>query len=252
MKNKVAVITGASSGIGKSVALEFAEKGASLVLADLNEEEGRRVATETGGVFVRADLSRRGDCRAIVDEAMKRFGKVDLLINNAGFQHVSPIDQFSEDMWDRMIAVLLTAPFLLSRYVWPSMKASGWGRIVNVASIHGLVASPYKTAYVSSKHGLLGFTKAAALEGGPLGITVNAICPAYVRTPILDAQIADQSRHLGIPPEEVIQKVMLEPAAIKRLIEPEEVTEMVCYLCSDIARSITGAAWTIDLGWTSK
>lgn len=252
MNGKIAIITGAASGIGRSVATALAEKGARVVLADLNEKEGSEVARETGGVFIRTDLSKRADCFALVEQALSRFGNVDILINNAGFQHVSPIEDFSEDIWDKMMAVLVTAPFLLSRYVWPSMKAQGRGRIVNVASIHGLVASPCKSGYVTAKHGILGFTKTAALEGGPHGITVNAICPAYVRTPLVDQQIADQSKSLGIPTEEVINRVMLEPAAIKRLIEPDEIAGMVLYLCSDAARSVTGASWTIDLGWTSR
>ncbi|MBI2606124.1 MAG: 3-hydroxybutyrate dehydrogenase [Deltaproteobacteria bacterium] len=250
--DKIAIVTGAASGIGWNVAMALARKGAKVVLSDLNEKDGRAIEAETGGLFVRADLSRRADCAGLVDEAMRRFGKVDILVNNAGFQHVSPIERFSEDMWNQMISVMLTAPFLLTRYVWPSMKAQGRGRIVNVASIHGLVASPCKPAYITAKHGLLGFTKAAALEGGAHGITVNAICPAYVRTPLVDNQIADQAKSLGIPAEDVISKVMLGPAAIKHLIEPGEVAEMVLYLCSDAARSVTGASWTIDLGWTSQ
>jgi 3-hydroxybutyrate dehydrogenase len=252
MKNRVAIITGGASGIGCSAAFALSKKGAKVVLADLNRGDGMAIAAETGGHFVETDLSREKDCRQLVDEAVRTFGKVDVLINNAGFQHVGPIEEFPEPVWEKMLSVLLTAPFLLTKYAWPSMKARNWGRIINIASVHGLVASPYKSAYVSAKHGLIGFTKAAALEGAAHGITVNAICPAYVRTPLVDKQIADQAKNLGIPEQDVIQKVMLEPAAIKRLIEPEEVTEMILYLCSDAARSVTGASMALDSGWTIR
>jgi 3-hydroxybutyrate dehydrogenase len=151
-----------------------------------------------------------------------------------------------------MLAVMLTAPFLLTKYVWKTMKASGWGRIVNIGSIHSRVASPFKSAYVTTKHGLIGLTRTAALEGGAHGITANAICPAYVNTAIVEDQIADQARTHGISPQEVIEQVMLEPAAIKRLIAPEEVASLVVYLCSEAAGAITGADWTIDLGWTAR
>jgi 3-hydroxybutyrate dehydrogenase len=174
------------------------------------------------------------------------------LVNNAGYQHVAPIEEFPEDQWERMLALMLTAPFLLTRYCWPAMKKQRWGRIVNIASIHALVASPYKAAYISAKHGLVGLTRTAALEGGELGITVNAICPAYVRTPLVDNQIADQARANRMSPEEVIEKVMLAPAAVKRLIEPAEVADYVAYLCSESAGVITGAALAMDLGWTAR
>ena len=180
------------------------------------------------------------------------YGEVHILINNAGFQHIDPIEVFPEDTWDKMLAVMLTAPFLLTKYVWGSMKTHGWGRIVNISSIHGRVASPFKSAYITAKHGLIGLTRTAALEGGEHGITVNAICPAYVRTPLVESQIADQARTRGISIEDVVEQVMLEPAAVKRLITPEEVAALVVYLCSDVAGAITGADWAIDLGWTAR
>ncbi len=173
-------------------------------------------------------------------------------MNNAGFQHISPIEEFPEDVWEKMIAVMLTAPFLLTRYAWPIMKRQRWGRIVNINSVHGLIASPHKAAYVSAKHGLIGFTRTAALEGGEFGITANAICPAYVRTPLVDNQIADQARLKNISPQHVIEKIMLEPAAIKRLIEPSEVADFVAFICSPTGDVITGATLEMDLGWTAR
>lgn len=251
-EKRVAIVTGGGSGIGKAIAETLAGEGFHVVVADVNAEAGAAVASALKGHFVQADLARRADCRRLVDETFERYGRVDVLINNAGFQHIDPIEDFPEERWEIMLAVMLTAPFLLTKYVWPSMKAQRWGRIVNISSIHGLVASPFKAAYVAAKHGLIGLTKVAALEGGPYGITVNAICPAYVRTPLVENQIADQVRTLGIPPDEVVEKVMLEPAAIKRLIEPAEVAALVAYLCSDRGACVTGAAWTIDLGWTAR
>ena len=252
MSDRIAIVTGAASGIGLAVAEALAGSGHKVVLADVNREAGTREAQKLGGLFVAADLSKRADCKALVDAALERFGRVDILVNNAGIQHVSPVEEFPEDKWDFMIALMLTAPFLLTRYCWPSMKERGWGRIIHINSVHGLIASPFKAAYISAKHGLVGLTRTAALEGGEFGITVNAICPAYVRTPLVDAQIADQAKANAISAEEVIEKIMLAPAAVKRLIEPAEVAGFVAYLCSDSARTITGAALTMDLGWTAR
>jgi 3-hydroxybutyrate dehydrogenase len=249
---QVAIVTGAASGIGLACAERLAREGASVVLADVNEPAGREQAKRLHASFVAADLSQRAGCRHLVDEALRLHGRVSILVNNAGYQHVSPIESFPEDQWERMIGLMLTAPFLLTRYCWPSMKAGRWGRIVNIASIHALVASPFKAAYIAAKHGLVGLTKTAALEGGEHGITANAICPAYVRTPLVDNQIADQSKANRISEEEVIERIMLAPAAVKRLIEPEEVADFVAYLCSEPAGVITGAALTMDLGWTAR
>ena len=251
LAGKVAVVTGAASGVGKSIAERLAAEGARVVVADISAG-GAQVAQDIGGFFVEGDSSRRADCRKLIDETLARYRTIHILVNNAGFQHVSPIEDFPEDIWDNMIAVMLTAPFLLTRYAWPSMKAQRWGRVINISSIHGQVASPHKAGYVSAKHGLIGLTRTAALEGGPFGITVNAICPAYVRTPLVNSQIADQARTRGIPTEEVIEKIMLEPAAVKRLIEPEEVAEFVAYLCSPPGGVFTGVAHTMDLGWTAR
>jgi len=252
LQNKIAVITGGASGIGLAVAERLSQAGAWVIIADRQAEAGQAAADRLGGLFVRADLSRRADCRALIERTIETYGGLHILVNNAGFQHIAPLEDFPEDMWETMLAVMLTAPFLLTKYAWPTMQGQSWGRVINMASIHGQVASPFKSAYISAKHGLIGLTRTAALEGGPHGITVNAICPAYVRTPLVENQIADQAQTRGISPQAVIEQVMLEPAAIKRLIEPAEVAEVVAYLCSEAAAVITGAAWSLDLGWTAR
>ncbi|MBT4498520.1 MAG: 3-hydroxybutyrate dehydrogenase [Gemmatimonadetes bacterium] len=249
---RVAIVTGAASGIGRAVAEALSREGHELVVADRDGEQGSAVAEQIGGLFVEVDLVERASCRRLVDTAVEAYGGVDILVNNAGFQHVSPLDEFPEDTWDDMIGVMLTAPFLLTRYVWPHMRERGWGRVVNMASIHGLVASANKIGYISAKHGLLGLTRTAALEGGEHGITVNAICPAYVRTPLVENQIAAQAEAHQIDESEVVEKILLESAAVKRLIEPEEIAGLVVYLCSELAASVTGAEWKIDGGWTAR
>ncbi len=249
--DKVVLVTGAASGIGLATAERFAADGAKVVISDINTKTGQAVADRLNGLFVQSDLSQRADCQSLIKHVAEKFGSIHILVNNAGFQHIDPIDQFPEDTWDRMLALMLTAPFLLTRYAWPYMKGQSWGRVVNIASIHGVVASPYKAAYISAKHGLLGLTRTAALEGGPLGITVNAICPAYVRTPLVENQIAAQAQNRGISEDEVIENVMLAPAAIKRLIKPEEIANMVAFLCRDEASSMSGSPIMMDLGWTA-
>jgi 3-hydroxybutyrate dehydrogenase len=249
---KIALVTGGASGIGLACAERLAADGMKVVVADVNEKAGAESAKRLGGDFIPGDLTGRSGCRQLVEQALKKHGTVHVLVNNAGYQHVSPIEDFPEDQWDRMLALMLTAPFLLTRYCWPAMKRQKWGRVVNIASIHALIASPYKAAYISAKHGLVGLTRTAALEGGEHGITVNAICPAYVRTPLVDNQIADQAKANNMSSAEVIEKIMLAPAAVKRLIEPAEVAGFVAYLCSDAAGTITGSALTMDLGWTAR
>jgi 3-hydroxybutyrate dehydrogenase len=249
---KAAIVTGGASGIGLACAERLARDGCAVVIADINEKAGTEHASRLAGHFVAADLTRREGCRKLVDEALRLHGSVHILVNNAGYQHVSPIEDFPEDEWEQMVSLMLTTPFLLTRYCWPSMKRQRWGRIINIGSIHALVASPFKAGYISAKHGLVGLTRTTALEGGEHGITVNVVCPAYVRTPLVDSQIADQAKANRMSPDEVIEKIMLAPAAVKRLIEPAEVADFVAYLCSEAAGVITGAALTMDLGWTAR
>ncbi len=251
-EQQVALITGAAGGIGLAAAAALAASGRKVAIADVNREAGEAVAERLGGTFFMADLSTRAGCRTLADSVLAKYGRCDILVNNAGVQHVAPIEEFPEEKWDFIINLMLTAPFLLTKYLWPGMKARAWGRVININSVHGLRASEFKAAYVSAKHGLTGLTKTAALEGGALGITVNSICPAYVRTPLVDGQIEAQARTHGIAREEVISNIMLKKAAVKRLIEPSEVGELVAYLCSESAGGITGTALTIDCGWTAN
>ena len=218
LKDKVAIVTGAASGIGLATAEMLVKEGAHVVMADVNEALLSEAAERIGGDCFPADLSKREGCRALVDFALEKYGKTDILVNVAGIQNVASVEDFPEDRWDFMISLMLTAPFLLTKYTWPSMKEQGWGRVINLNSIHGLVASEFKSAYVSAKHGLMGLTKTAALEGGSCGITVNSICPAYVRTPLVDNQIEAQAQNHGISKEEVVSKIMLQKAAVKTLL----------------------------------
>jgi len=250
-EQRVALVTGAASGIGRAVAERLTADGFRVVVHD-RDETGAGVATEIGGVFVQADLADPAEVWRLAVEARKAYGRVDVLVNNAGFQHVAPLEKFPLSVWQEMQQVVVTAAFQLTRSYLREMKERGWGRIVNMGSIHSLVASPYKAAYVTAKHALLGLTRATALEAGEAGVTANAVCPAYVRTPLVESQIAAQAENLGISQEEVIEKVMLAPAAIKRLIEPEEVAALVSWLVSDEAGAVTGGCQTIDLGWTAR
>ena len=251
LDNKTALVTGGASGIGKAIATELAELGAYVLIHDINEM-GQEVAKNLGGIFLKADFSDMNQTRELAQNLLKRRGSVDILTNNAGFQHMSTVEDFPEDTWAKLIQVLLVAPFQLTKYLVPGMKEKGWGRIINMSSIHGLVASPYKSAYVAAKHGLIGFTKTVAIEVGSDNITVNAICPTFTRTPLVERQIGEQAEILGISKESVVQDVMLGAAAIKRLVEPEEVAKLACYLVSEDAKSITGAAFPIDAGWTAR
>lgn len=251
LEDKVVLVTGAGGGIGRAIAEAFAAEGARVLVHDLRPD-AQSVADSIGGVFLQADLSDPAAVRQLAADALEAAGTVDILVNNAGFQHIAPVDEFDEEMWSKMLQVMLTAPFQLMKYLLPGMKQRGWGRIINVASIHGQVASPFKAGYISAKHGVLGLTKTVALEVAAHGITANAICPAYVRTPLVENQIADQARTRNLSEAEVISQVMLEPAAIKRLIEPSEVAAFALYLASNQAGAITGTALNMDLGWTAR
>jgi 3-hydroxybutyrate dehydrogenase len=257
VKGKVAVITGAASGIGYAIAKRFAQAGANCVIADIELGAGERARAELEALgpacyFVATNVSDAAQVRQLMDTAVEKFGRLDILVNNAGLQYVSPVVDFPEERWDYLIGVILTGTFLGCKYALPYMIRQKWGRIVNIASLHGKVASPFKAAYVSAKHGVLGLTKVVALEVAEHNITSNAICPAYVRTPLVEKQIQEQANRHGISPDDVVRKIMTEPAAIRRLLEPEEVAALALYLCSDEAAGITGAALDIDLGWTAR
>jgi 3-hydroxybutyrate dehydrogenase len=240
------VVTGAASGIGRAIAERLERDGAQVLAVDLRPD-----ADGPGEPF-QADLSTPSGNRAAVDVALERLGGLDAVVASAGFQHVAPVGDFPEERWDALLAVLLTSPFLLARYGWEAWRQSGDGRFLAIASVHGLVASPYKAGYVAAKHGLLGLVKVLALEGAEHGISAAAICPGYVRTPIVESQIEAQSEATGVPPERVVEEVLLAPQAVKRLLEPEEVAETAAFLLGPGGRAFTGAPVVMDLGWTAR
>jgi 3-hydroxybutyrate dehydrogenase len=239
-----ALVTGGGSGIGRASVLRLAEAGAAVVVADRDAEAAQAVAEKAGGTALTVDLS---DLDAI--DALDL--DVDVLVNNAGLQHVAAVHEFPPERFSYILRLMLEAPFRLARGALPHMYGRGWGRIVNISSVHGIRASAYKSAYVSAKHGLEGLSKVIALEGAEHGVTSNCINPAYVRTPLVEGQIADQARTHGISEDEVVEQVMLAPAAIRRLIEPEEVADAVAWLCSPAAQSVTGTSLVMDGGWSA-
>jgi 3-hydroxybutyrate dehydrogenase len=245
LTGKHAVVTGGGSGIGAAVAQSLAAAGARVTVADVDRDAATAVAKGFGGEIWQVDLSKPADLDDLRLSA-------DVLVNNAGVQTVSPIEEFDPARWRFIVDLMLVAPFQLTRAVLPGMYERGWGRVVNISSVHGLRASPYKSAYVAAKHGLEGLSKTIALEGGPHGVTSNCVNPSYVRTPLVEKQIADQARVHGIPEQEVVERVMLTETAIKRLVEPAEVADLVLWLAGDTAGMVNGASYTIDGGWTAK
>ncbi|RJU00350.1 SDR family oxidoreductase [Arthrobacter frigidicola] len=245
LKGRKALVTGGASGIGAACVRELAGRGAEVVVADVDAASAAALADEVGGTSWAVDLLD-------VDSLTTVSLDCDILVNNAGIQRISPIEEFDPAEFRRIIALMLEAPFLLIRAALPSMYANGFGRIINVSSVHGLRASAFKSAYVSAKHGLEGLSKVTALEGGGHGVTSNCINPGYVRTPLVEKQLAEQARVHGIPEVEVLAKVMLTESAIKRLVEPAEVASLVAWLASDDAGMVTGASYTMDGGWSAR
>ncbi len=259
LKDRVALVTGSTSGIGHGIARAMAEAGAHVMLngfgdpaaiAALKDELGQAHGIRVG--YHGADMSRPDEVAALVQAAHQQLGGVDILVNNAGIQHTAPIESFPKERWDAVIAINLSAAFHAMQAAIPGMKAGGWGRIINIASAHGLVASAQKSAYVAAKHGLEGLSKTIALEGGGRGVTSNCVNPSYVRTPLVEKQITEQAKVHGIPEDRVVAEIMLAEAAVKRLVEPAEVADLVLWLTGDTAAMVNGASYTMDGGWTAK
>jgi len=258
LKGQAALVTGSTSGIGQAMARALAAEGVDILLNGFGDpakiEADRAALEKSAGVRVLyhpADMTKPDQIADMVAAAHREFGRLDVLINNAGIQHVAPIEDFPIDRWDAIIAINLTSAFHATRAAIPLMKAQGRGRIVNLASAHGLVASPFKSAYVAAKHGIVGFTKSAALELARSGVTVNAICPGYVKTPLVEAQIADQAKARGIPVDRVVEDVILAAQPNKAFVEYPHLAGLLLYLVSDMGASTTGAALTVDGGWTA-
>ena len=254
---KVALITGSTSGIGLGIAKEFAKVGYAIAFNGL-EVNGSEIAQQVGkefGVkteFYGADLRNLDQINEMIVNVEKSFGKIDVLVNNAGIQFVSPVEDFPVEKWNAIIDINMNSVFYASKGVWKGMKSRGFGRIINIASAHGLVASPFKSAYVTAKHGVVGMTKTLALEGAPFGITVNAICPGYVKTPLVEKQIKEQAIAHGIPESEVISKIMLEKHAVKEFVTVEALGSLAVLLASESGNLITGVAMPVDGGWTAQ
>ncbi len=259
LKGKVAVVTGSTSGIGQGIAELFAREGAHVMLNGLGDaaaidkyrlwlEKEAKVCVD----YHPADMTRPDEIAHMMKRTRDHLGSIDILVNNAGIQYVAPVDEFPTDKWDAIIAINLTSAFHTTRLALPEMKKRKWGRVINIASAHGLVASPFKSAYVASKHGIIGFTKTVALEVAEMGITSNAICPGFVHTPLVDKQIDDQARAHNMPRERVMKEVILAPHPNKQFVKIEEIAQLALFLASVHAASITGASYSIDGGWTAR
>ncbi len=241
-----ALVTGAASGIGRATAARLESDGFDVLSVDLEPED------DGPGHPFEADLTTRDGNREAVEAAVERFGGLDVVVANAGIQYVEPVVDFPEDKWDSLIALLLTSPFLLAKYAWPSLAGSDSARFIAIASAHGLVASPFKSAYVAAKHGVVGLVKTLALEGADQGVCASAVCPGYVRTPLVEKQVTDLAEERGISEDEALEQVVLEPHAVKRLLEPSEVAELVAFLAGPGGSGFSGAPVPIDLGWTAR
>jgi 3-hydroxybutyrate dehydrogenase len=249
LRGRRALVTGGAGGIGSAVARALADEGAHVVVADRDGAGAAVVADAIGGSVWQVDLA---ELDGLSDaELSERLVPIDILVNNAGLQHIAPIEEFGRAEFRRILAVMLEAPFLLVRAALPGMYARGFGRIINISSVHGLRASPFKSAYVTAKHGLEGFSKVTALEGGSHGVTSTCINPGYVRTPLVEQQLEQQAAQHGIPADEVLSRIMLAESAVKRLVEPSEVASLVAWLASEQAAMVTGASYTMDGGWTA-
>jgi 3-hydroxybutyrate dehydrogenase len=244
--SRAALVTGAASGIGRAVAQRLEEAEMDVLAVDLEPDP------DGPGVAHQADLTDPEANAGAVRAALERFGRLDVVVPNAGVQHVAPIEEFPVERWQTLIGLMLTSPFALARAAWPALRDSGAGRFIAIASVHGLVASPFKSAYVSAKHGVLGLVKTLALEGAQDGISAIAVCPGYVRTPLVEAQIPDQARAHGLSEERVLEEVILAPQAVKQLIEPREVAEVVAFLAGPNGAAFTGAALPMDQGWSAR
>ena len=259
LEGKVALVTGSTSGIGLAVARALARAGARVMLNGSRpaaEAEALRASLEAeSGQAVRytaADMAAPASVRGLVAATEAAFGSLDILVNNAGIQHVAPVDEFPDEKWDQLLAINLSSVFHTTKAALPGMKARNWGRIINIASAHGLVASPFKAPYTASKHAVVGFSKAVALEVAETGITCNAVCPGYVRTPLVEKQVADQAKVHNMPEDQVIRDVILAAQPNKRFLEADELAEFVLFLCSPAAAGMTGSALSMDGGWTAR
>ena len=259
LKGKSAIVTGSTSGIGLGIARALAAQGCNVMLngfGDSAQIETLRAALSAEHkvtvLYSSADMSKPLEVAALVDQVARRFGSVDVLVNNAGIQHVAPVEEFPVEKWDQILAINLSSAFHAIRIALPGMRARNWGRIINIASAHGLVASPFKSAYVAAKHGLVGLTKTVALEMAGKGITCNAVCPGFVLTPLVETQIQDRAKERGISREDAINNVILERQPSKEFVKIEEIAALAVFLAGDDAASITGAAYSIDGGWTAQ